>query len=455
MPYCPIRTNYMIKKVTLLLFVCLGIYATAEAQDDEDTFTTTRPDTVKFEQRYSIHFQQTVIGQYHGKFHSPYQDSNSFVAKESSKYSLTADIFSALRVWKGGMIVFNPEMAGGSGLSGTHGIGGFTNGETFRVGDPSPTLYVARAYIRQRFALSKVYGKIADGNNQADEMSSIRSIAITAGKICMADIFDGNTWSHDPRSSFFNWGLMSAGAWDYPANTRGYTYAGIVEYLAPKINIRAAISMVPEVANGPFLDLNFAKANSSTLEIQRNYRLRGHKGVIRLIGFYTQAHMGKYTLARDTHPYITSTRAYGRTKIGGAINIEQGFSSMMGAFFRASYNDGRNETWSFTEIDQSISGGVVFHDFCKKRPEDRFGVALLANGLSKDHSDYLTRGGYGFIIGDGQLNYGIEGIAEAYYAFKLRDGIFLSPDYQYIINPGYNKDRGPISVYGLRGHIEF
>ncbi|MCX6352511.1 MAG: carbohydrate porin [Bacteroidetes bacterium] len=405
---------------------------------------------------WSFHFQQTIVGQYHPKFKSLYEGNNTFTSAPEEAYSLTSTLYIGRRLWKGAEFYFNPEIAGGKGLSKTLGIGGFPNGETFRVGDPAPALYVARLFFTQYFALGNEEEKSDDEANSLQGKLPAKRLSITLGKISIADYFDGNKYSHDPRTQFLNWGLMSAGGWDYPANTRGYTWAGVVEYITPNLSVRASSSMVGEEANGPYMDMHFGKANSTTLEVEKPYTFMGKNGRIRAIGFYTLAHMGNYTKAlSDSIPDITRSRQYGRTKYGAVLNIEQDFSEDAGAFFRASWNDGKNETWAFTEIDNSLSAGIVMQGTQWKRKDDKLGVAILIDGLSKDHRTYLARGGYGFIIGDGKLNYANEFIVEAQYNINLHKNFWITPDYQFIMNPGYNKDRGPVNIFGLRGHCEF
>jgi high affinity Mn2+ porin len=216
--------------------------------------------------------------------------------------------------------------------------------------------------------------------------------------------------------------------------------------------------MVPEVANGPYLDLHFDKAHSETVEYDKFYKWGKQPGIFRFFVYNTFAHMGNYKEATgDTqfHNNIALTRQYGRTKTGFAINMEQALNDESGLFMRLSWNDGTNETWAFTEIDQSASLGYSLGGKRWKRPDDRIGVAVVVNGLSPDHRNYLAAGGSGFILGDGALNYGLESIAEVYYSFHYNKYFFISPDYQFIMNPGYNKDRGPINVFGVRAHVEF
>ncbi|RYY13009.1 MAG: carbohydrate porin, partial [Cytophagaceae bacterium] len=289
-------------------------------------------------------------------------------------------------------------------------------------------------------------------------------LALNLGKFSIADYFDQNSYSHDPRTQFFNWSLMSAGGWDYPANVRGYTVGAVLEYVQPGLTLRAGLSAMPTDANGPTLDLHYDKAQAITAEITKSYSVEGHPGAVRLLGFRNQAAMGSYNLAvgraagLGTTPDVTMARANGRTKYGFVVNAEQEISPNVGLFGRYSYNDGHNETWAFTEIDRSLSLGLTSTGARWKRPTDRLGAAFVANGLSQAHRNYLAAGGSGFILGDGRLDYGVEYIGEVYYSIDFpRYHAALSPDYQIIFNPGYNTSRlpGPVHIVGLRVHVEF
>ncbi len=411
---------------------------------------------------WSLHFQQTIIRQWHAGFSAPYSDSLSLQPKENAKMSLTTTLYLGRRLWKNAAVIFNPEVSGGSGLSGASGLGGALNGETFRVGSPEPVLYLARLYLQQRFALGPELVDDDDDLNQLGGPRPVRYFSVTAGKLCLADYFDQNSYSHDPRTQFMNWTLMSAGAWDYPANTRGYTVGGVLEYVTPGLAVRFGSTLMPTYANGPTLDFSYAKAHGESLEITKIYRLRGHQGTVRVLGFHNVAAMGNYQQALRApyvagRPNIESVRVAGHGKTGFALNVEQELGHELGMFGRLSYNDGKNETWAFTEVDQSACLGLVSTGARWHRATDRLGLASVVNGLSPGHRNYLAAGGYGFMLGDGRLNYAPEFITELYYSIDFpKYHAALTPDYQLAVNPGYNRDRkGPIHVVALRLHVEF
>nr|WP_262895780.1 carbohydrate porin [Hymenobacter ruricola] len=420
-------------------------------------------DTPEQPRNWSLHFQQTLIDQWHNDLRTPYAGDYSLADRESAKLSFTSTLFIGRRLWRGAAVYFNPEVAGGSGLSGARGIAGFVNGETFRIGDPAPNLYLARLYLRQTFALGPNTEADEDDLNQLAGPRPTRYLAVNLGKFSTADFFDQNSYSHDPRTQFLNWSLMSAGAWDYAANTRGYTVGGVLEYVTPGFALRFGSTLMPTTANGPDLDFHYGTAHAETAELTKTYRLGGRQGTVRALGFRNVAAMASYrtavALARYTgeQPSTEAVRSAHHTKMGFGLNAEQELTKEVGLFARVSYNDGRNETWAFTEIDQSASLGLVSTGARWQRPDDRLGAAVVLNGLSPEHRAYLAAGGYGFIVGDGALNYGLESIGEVYYSISLpRYHAAISPDYQLVINPAYNKDRsGPVHVVAVRLHVEF
>jgi high affinity Mn2+ porin len=257
-----------------------------------------------------------------------------------------------------------------------------------------------------------------------------------------------------------NWSLMNTGAWDYAANVRGYTYAAAAELSLNNWSYKIAAAALPETANGDKLSTDFGKSLALNAEVDHNYKSHGMPGTVRLLLFHNKTQMGNYSDATSAYPFrplrdIEDTRAEGRTKSGFAFNIDQQLSENLSAFVRIGWNDGKNETWCFTEIDHTGAFGFSLKGAKWKRAEDVLGFAFVSNGISGPHQEYLSRGGNGFILGDGRLDYGAEAIGELYYSAKLhRQGLWLSGDYQLCMNPGYNKDRGPASIASIRVHVE-
>lgn len=438
------------RKNSIFIFLLIGITVGSYAQQNSDTIK---------EERFSIHAQATVINQYKPTFHATYSGTNSLRTQEENQASITSTLYAGLRLWKGASVYLNPEIAGGAGLSKALGIASATNGETFRIGSPSPQIYLARLYYKQIFALTKNTTYLPADANRLAVYQPEKYLAITIGKIGVTDFFDANTFSHDPRTQFMSWGLMANGAWDYPANTRGYTPSIVLEYVSPVHELRYGISLVPLRANANDMNWDVSKANSQTLEYTHRHKIGGKSGAIRALVFFTMANMGNYAESVKQNPAapdITATRAYGHTKYGFGINAEQYLTNNLGMFFRASWNDGHNETWAFTEIDRSASAGLSLNGSRWKRKKDVAGIAVIVSGISKPHRDYLQHGGNGFMLGDGNLNYAWEQLLETYYSAELvKDQLYVSGAYQFLFNPGYNSDRqGPVHVFSLRVHVK-
>jgi high affinity Mn2+ porin len=415
-----------------------------------------RADSLKNE-RFSIHAQATVINQFKPSFQAKYTGDNSLNTSKESQTSLTSTLYVGARLWTGAQVFINPEIAGGSGLSQALGIADATNGETFRIGNPAPKIYVARLFFQQLFALSheKIYHE--SDQNQLGGYVPTKYLSLTIGKIGAADYFDRNSYSHDPRSQFMSWGLMDNGAWDYPANTRGYTPSIIMEYICPKSELRYGMSLLPLMANGNTMNRNISKSRSQTLEYTHKHQVHDLNGAVRVLVFRNVTNMGNYQQSialSPQNPDIKSTRQFGNGKYGFGISAEQQLLHDLGWFFRASWNDGKNETWVFTEIDHSISTGLSLTCNYWHRAQDNVGLAFVSSGISRPHRDYLGAGGKGFILGDGALNYRNENLTEIYYLAELvKKHIYLTGAYQLITNPGYNKDRhGPVNVFSFRLH---
>jgi high affinity Mn2+ porin len=409
---------------------------------------------------YSAHAQATMVTESHDVFPSPYIGPNSLLPHDIAPTSLTATLFLDARLWQregySADLVFNPELAGGQGFSNVMGIAGFPNEEITRVGVPQPTPYIARLYLRQVWGLGGEQETMKDQLNQIAGKQDVDRFTLIVGKLPATDIADDNRYAHDARTQFLNWALTYNGAWDFPANVRGYTYGIALEYHTRDWTLNYGIFAEPEYANGAPLDPHFLKANGQVLELEERYQAGGRPGTVRVLGYLNLAHMGNYRQAlaeMPVDPDVTQTRAT-RAKYGFGLNFDQEVSDDLGLFGRLGWDDGQEETWAFTEIDATASLGLVLRGTRWHRPGDRVGLAYVLNGLSDAHKDYLAAGGLGFIIGDGRLNYGLEQIMEMYYRFQILAGMGVGFDFQEIFNPAYNRDRGPVSVFSLVAHIE-
>ncbi|MFI5151757.1 MAG: carbohydrate porin [Chitinophagales bacterium] len=420
-------------------------------------------DAILKDSGWSVHFQLTGVLQGHTSFQAPYSGQNSLQPASEKEYSVTSTLFIGRKLWKGAALYFNPEMAGGSGISRTLGIAGFPNGETFRIGDPEPTVYIARIFLRQHIALGgSQIEEAEDASNQVHEKIPSSRITLNFGKFCLADFFDDNIVSHDPRTDFMNWAFMNNGAYDYPANTRGYTLGFEAELVKPQWALRVATALVPTYANGPDLDEHYFKANGETLEFEKPYALGKKKGKIRLLGYFNVSKAPYYNEVvaekengTDSSLDVIYGKSYGGKKFGIGLNAEQELNESVKMFLRGGWNDGKTPSWAFAEIDNTFSAGIRIGGKGWNRAADNIGIAFLSNGISSDHRNFLNAGGYGFMIGDGKLpNYGRENIAEVFYSSKIYKGIWATLDYQFVNHPAYNLDRGPVHVFAARVHIE-
>jgi len=448
------------RAVIICLITTMTGHTYVSAKNEADSGKVLSKDSA-LTKKFNLHFQTTYIYQYKPAFHSPYNGANSLSGLEEKENSLTSTLFFGLRLWKGAEIYINPEIAGGSGLSGAYGLAASTNGETFRVGDPSPTLYLARGFLKQTIYLcNDKMADIDDAPNQLSCPMPVKYIQLLIGKLSLGDLFDNNVYSNSPRTQFMNWAIMNNAAYDYAANVRGYTYTFAIITQIYNTTYKAAIATLPYIANGAALNTNIGQQYSLNAELDKNYTLNGKKGCFRISGYYNNANMGVYkeAITGDSSgavPNIVATRKAGRHKTGLGINTDLRINEVIGIFCRAGWDDGKTETWCYTESDQTFSTGLTINGKGWKRKDDNVGVAFVANGLSQEHRDYLAAGGLGFEIGDGKLNYGYETASEFYYSFKpVAYPVWISGDYQFIVNPGYNKDRGPVNVFSVRLHVE-
>lgn len=445
------------KLISALLFVFAAQGAMASVND------SLKKDTGS---GWSFHFQMTSIYQYHGYFHAPYSGRNSLHDTIEQDMSITSTFYLGRRLWRYGAIYIDPEISGGKGFSGTTGIAAFPNGEIYRVGNPTPQPYFARAYLQQSFALPGSKDVFtADDQNQVNQFLPDKRITLSVGKFSLGDFFDNNPYSHDPRTQFMNWVLMDNGAWDYPANTRGYTDAVVLQVITPKWYLSLSDALESLVANGPDLDWNIKKSFGLTAETGYNYKIKnGRDGGFSLLLFMNENRAGNYEDAIANYEagqlnalHIDSLTAYnGNKKYGVGINWNHPFGKYIGVFLRTGWNDGKTGTWEFTEVDETFTRGININGGMWHRKKDNFGLALVIDGLSKEHRDFENEGGYQFIIGDGKLpHYGAEEVLETYYQTTLFEHLLLTGDYQLVRNPGYNKDRGPVSIFSIRVHVEF
>jgi high affinity Mn2+ porin len=408
---------------------------------------------------FAAYGQATLVSQSHGSFASPYQGKNSLGPGADVATTTDLTLFLGARLSEGGELWANPEIDQGFGLSNTLGLGGYPSGEAYKVGNNRPYQRLPRLFFRQTFNLGGEAQTLAASANQLSGTRTDDNVILTAGKFSVVDVFDTNAYAHDPRSDFFNWAVVESGAFDYAADAWGFTKGVSAEWTQSWWTLRGGFFDLSTTPNTTVLDPTFAQ-HEWLAELEKRYQWGEHPGKLKLLVFSNAGKMGGYRdalqAASGSAPDTAAVRR-GAQQSGFALNLEQELAADLGAFARASQNGGKYEAFDFTEINQSLSGGVALKGDRWGRDSDTLGAAFAVNGLSSDARSYFAAGGIGILIGDGHLNYGAEKILEGYYAWATPrvEQLTLTLDYQYIANPAYNRDRGPVSIFGLRAHKEF
>jgi high affinity Mn2+ porin len=417
--------------------------------------------------RYWVSGQANIIFQGRLPFHSPYEGAHSFRSSAEYKTSMVGTLYTALRRNRSDRyntdFIFDIESAAGRGLSQALGLAGFTNLDVVRNPNLGAVPYIARYQIHQVFGLTNA--TVPQEQNQFALAASVpvRRVEFRIGKMTLPDFFDVNSVGSDSHLQFMNWTIDNNGAWDYAADTRGYTVGGMAEYDDRSWSLRYGIFAMPVVANGIDLDWAFSRAHGQNGEFElRRSLIHARKGVTRVLFFANRAHMGSYREAvnafldgTDSTPTITNHEKFGALKYGVGFNTEQELTQDLRVFGRFGWNEGQHESFAYTEVDQTVEAGFDYAGTSWHRPQDKVALAVVSNAIKSDHQNYLRLGGLGFLLGDGKLNYGRETIAEGYYNWHAWRGLFYALDVQHISNPGYNRDRGPAWVGSVRAHVDF
>ena len=441
--------------------------ATSASQDmSPASVASTIPDTpavpsdAGVPEPWNLHGQLTFVKQYHPRFSSPYEGTNSLSPGSNGEETTDLTLFAGVRLWNGGAFYINPEIDQGFGLSNTLGVAGFPSGEAYKVGKSKPYFRLQRAFFRQRFDLGGDSHPILPGANELGGMQSADNVTVTVGKFSVVDIFDTNAYAHDPRGDFLNWSVIDAAAFDYAADAWGYTVGGAVEWTQSWWTVRGGLFDLSDVPNSKTLEPGL-KEFALIGEIEGRYELGGHPGKLKVLGFLNHGRMGSY---RDAVSLGHATGATPDTALvrhfasrpGLALNLEQEIRPDLGVFARLSVNDGSKEAYEFTDVNRSASVGFLLKGNQWNRADDRVGLAVAVNGISAAARAYFAAGGLGILIGDGQLPHaGGENIVETFYSMRVVEHFTVSANYQYVVHPAYNRDRGPVSIFALRVHAEF
>jgi hypothetical protein len=446
----------------LLLSLCLPLWG----QQTSETAPVAEDPVSVFHHsdrsRWYISGQLNTIFQTHPEFPARYSGPNSLRSTSEAADSQVLTLYTGYQLTGTTEVFFDLESAGGRGISNALGLAGFTNLDVVRNPSLGATPYMARLLMRQIIPLS--HDKVEqqrDFLHLATEVP-VRRFEFRAGRFSTVDFLDQNAVGSDSHLQFMNWTIDNNGGFDYAADTRGYTWGAMVEYYDRGWTVRFLEALMPKEANGLTLDWNLRRARAENMEVELRPRLIAHKTTVRLLSYVNHANMGDYREAVSLFrqgitsvPDVIATRRQGRVKYGFGANLEQELPSGFRAFARFGWNEGRHESYAYTEVNQSVVFGADRSGERWRRPHDRAGAAFVSNAISHDHQEYLALGGIGFLLGDGALNYRREQIFEAYYTAHLWRGVFGSLDLQHIGNPGYNRDRGPVWVPAMRLHVDF
>jgi high affinity Mn2+ porin len=412
------------------------------------------------DQAWAAHGQATFVQQGNLAFASPYRGPNSLDPAARGRETADLTLFLGFKPWAGAEVWVDPELDQGFGLSNTLGIAGFPSGEAYKVGKSTPYPKLPRLFLRQTIDLGGGAQPVDADLNQLSGVRTANRLVITVGKFSVVDIFDGNTVAHDPRNDFLNWAVIDAGTFDYAANPWGYTYGAALEWYVGRWTARAGVFDLSAIPNSTTLETGFGEFQM-VAELEERHTLWGRDGKLVITGFVSRARMGSFSdairLAETTgQPAdIAAVRRY-QSRPGISFNLEQGVSDDLGVFARGGVDDGTKEPYEFSDIDRTVAVGASLKGVRWSRPGDIVGLALVANGISRIHEEFLDAGGLGILVGDGKLPHpGPEEIVEAYYDAAVAKHVWLTLDAQIVGNPAYNRDRGPAPVLGARLHAQF
>jgi high affinity Mn2+ porin len=411
--------------------------------------------------RFWLSGQANFISQTHPDFHAAYSGPNSLSPRYEKATSRVLTLYTGVRLNESTELLVDIEEAGGAALSTGLGLAGNTDLDIVRNPLLSKAPYLARGMIHKVFALSE--DKIENQRSFLSLFDELprRRLEIRFGKFSLPDFFDQNSAGSDTHFQFSNWTVDNNGAWDYAADTRGYTVGFVADYEDRNWGFRFVEGLMPKVANGIDLVWKPWQAHAENWEFELRHGVLPKKaGVVRVLAYTNYANMGVYRDAvaqfqKGLVPDITNHPWHITRKYGFGVNVEQNLARNVTAFARWGWDDGKTESFAYTEDDSTFAEGVRVSGATWHRKQDRVGVAFVSNGIKKDHQKYLAGGGNGFLLGDGRLNYGRENIVESFYTAHVWRGIYVAPGVQYIVNPGYNRDRGPVVVPTLRFHVEF
>ena len=441
-----VRAMYVAANCSMAAVGLLFLHASCvQAADEPDSF--------------AIHGQMTYTVQATDGFHAPYSGPNSLSPARNDE-TVDATLFLGAKLWRGAEFWINPEVDQGFGLDNTLGVAGFPSGEAYKVGAYHPYFRLQRAFVRQTIDEGGEQESLDAVANQLGGSRNADRWVFTVGKFSVIDIFDNNQYAHDPRNDFLNWAAVDTGSFDYAADAWGYTVGAAAERYQGAWTVRAGVFDGSNVPNSVHLEPGLHELQGD-LELEHRHEILEHPGKVMLTAYETRARLGlldeavEVAQATGDPVNIAATRRL-RDRFGADVNLEQELANDLGMFARVGKSTGNVEVYEFTDIDRSVSVGLSLKGSRWTRVDDTVGLAVIDNGISAAREQYLNTGGLGIVVGDGRLPHpGAEQVLETYYNLGLMSQLHLTFDYQLVKNPGYNTDRGPVSIFAIRVHAQF
>jgi high affinity Mn2+ porin len=456
--------------IVAMLLLCCAAVAPAQmigptpTQDNSPSIGEPQgppPENGSAPEDWAVHGQTTFTAQYHPGFTAAYSGPNSLDAHQQARETFDATLYAGLRLWDGAEIWANLEVDQGFGLSNTLGVAGFPSGEAYKVGSSDPYDRLPRLFLRQTIDLGGDPQPVTGTANQLAGTQTANRIVFTIGKFAVPDIFDTNQYAHDPRNDFLNWSIVDAGTFDYAADAWGFTYGAAAEWYQDWWTIRTGVFDLSRIPNDKALDTRPFDQYQLVEELEERHTVWGEPGKLKFLAFLMHGRMEAYDTATALAlqagvPAGTPTALTSHNKGGFSFNLEQQTADDFGVFARTGWTQGQYQAFDFTDINKTLSLGGSLGGTRWGRADDRLGLAFVINDASHAAKQFFAVGGLGILAGDGQLLHsGPEQIIETYYSLAAFSFARLSLDYQFIVNPAYNRDRGPVSVFGIRAHAEF
>lgn len=432
---------------------------------------------------WNLYGQYTYISHWKTSFPALYTNLNgsinSLLPQPERSFTGTATFYVGLRLWEGAEGYFVPELISERPLSQLRGLGGaIQNFELEKSGGEIPEVYYSRAYVRQTIELGGKRLPQESGQLQLGTTYDSRRIVLVAGKFTILDFFDKTAFDIDPRQGLIGMAFLTNAAYDFAADARGYSFGGAAEFYWDNWAVRIGRVAPPKNPNQLQIDFRLFKFYGDQMELEHHHHIHGREGMLRLLGYRNHENIGRFsdaiaTLKADPSKNATTCQGFNygsgnagapdvcwarkpNDKLGIGIFGQQYITRDIGVFARAMYSDGKTEVDAYTSTDRSASTGLLAKGSLWSRPKDVTGIGLGLGWISSTHAQYLRLGGIDGFVGDGTIRAAAESSFEVFYSVYIpKSWMWVTGDYQHVTNPGFNADRGPVNLFGLRIHGEF